>query len=249
MKKIIFFVYAILFLFVFCLQARAKSATDIIRQVDELMNTNAKLVANLIHMNKSGEVDEDFLFWLYAKDNNQKIIVRTISSISSEGREDDLIMLENNVWFYDVQAGRVMKIPSNQSFGGTDFSYGDVLRLNLTDNYEASILSQNEYIWILNLKAKNRNAPYYRIEYEIKKEGYIPVKGKCYGKNDEVIKTMEFAEVKEVNERLKPTKLTVASPYSEGAYSVMIFISEEFKNYPDKIFNKRNLALRMEENF
>ncbi|UCG70614.1 MAG: outer membrane lipoprotein-sorting protein [Thermoplasmata archaeon] len=249
MKKHIYIVYATLFLFVFCLQARAQSPADIIRQVDELMNPNAKLVAKLIHMNKSGEIDEDYVFRLYSKDNNQKIIVRTISSISSEGREDDLIMIENNVWFYDVDAGRVMKIPSNQSFGSTDFSYGDVLRLNLTDNYEASILTQNKYIWVINLKAKNRNAPYYRIEYEIKKEGYVPVRGKCYGKNNEVIKTMEFTEVKEVNERLRPTKLIVASPYSEGDYSAMTFISEELKNYPDKIFNKRNLALRMEENF
>ncbi|MBU1627183.1 outer membrane lipoprotein-sorting protein [bacterium] len=248
MKKQICFIVVIFCLIVCCSQVQAQSADDIIKQVDNLMNPNAKIRAKLVHVTKAGKIDVNSVFWIYAKDNNQKIIVRTISSISNAGRDNDMAMIEENIWFYDVQSGRVMKIPSNQSFGGTDFSYGDVLRLNLTDNYEASILSQNKNNWFLNLKAKNRNAPYYRIEYEIKKEGYIPVKGTCYGKNDEVIKIMEFSEVKEINGRLKPTKITITSPHSKGAYSAMDFISEELKNYPDNIFNKRNLALRIEEN-
>lgn len=249
MKKQMCFIVVSLCLIVCCSQVQAQSATDIVKRVDEIMNSNAKSKARLIHVNKDGKIDENFVFWIYAKENNQKIIVRTISSMSSEGREDDLIMIEKNVWFYDVQSGRVMKMPSNQSFGGTDFSYGDVLRLNLTDNYEASISAQNENNWFLNLKAKDRNAPYYRIEYEIKKEGYILVKGTCYGKNDEVIKRIEFSEVKEVNGQLKPTKITITSPHSKKAYSVMTVISEEIKNYPDNIFNKRNLAIRMEEKY
>jgi outer membrane lipoprotein-sorting protein len=224
-------------------------AVDVIQKVDKLMNPGGKLTANLIHINKKGVMDEKFGFILYTKDNNQKIIVRVVSSIRSDASGDDLIMIDKNVWFYDARAGRVMKMPSNEAYGDTDFSYGDVLRLNLTDNYTATVLKDTAASWVLNLKAKDRNAPYYRIEYEVKKDNYVPIKGSCYGKNNEIIKTMEYSDVKVVNGKTKPTKVTVKSPYNEGSYSTMTFTAEDLKDYPDNIFNKGNLATRLEENY
>jgi outer membrane lipoprotein-sorting protein len=162
---------------------------------------------------------------------------------------NDLIMLERNVWSYNKKAGRIMKIPSNQAFGDTGFAYGDVVRLNMTDNYTAEILSQTDDSWLLNLQSKERNAPYYRIEFQVKKGSYMPVKATCIARNDMIIKTMEFTEVKAVNGKGKPTRIVVKSPYDPGEVSIMIMENEELKEYPDRIFNKRNLAMGQEERY
>lgn len=216
----------------------------IIQNMDEIMYPNSRSEFTLTFKESDGTV-ENYKLTSYARDKNQSIIVRFFAPARVVG--NDLIMLEQNVWMYDKRSDRISKIPSNQSFGGTGFSYGDIVRLNLQDNYDAVIVEENERMWKLELTAKDRNAPYFRIEYEILKEGHIPVKGICYGKNNKVIKTIEYSEVKEFNGVKKPAKLTVISPVSPDNVSIMVLDSETVKTYPKQIFNKRNLAARMEE--
>ncbi len=224
----------------------AESANEQIRRMDELMYPDARTQITLIFKEQDGS-EEVYRMKAYAKDANQKVIVRFTAPPSQIG--NDLIMLERNVWAYDQRAGRVMRVPSNQSFGGTGFSYGDVVRLNLADNYEAFLLEENGEQRLFDLRAKERDAPYFRIELTVNKTGYFPLRAVCYSRSNRVIKTMEYSGLKQVNGIVKPTRITVTSPYEPGESSVMIMESEELKSYPDRIFNKRNLAMRQEENF
>lgn len=218
---------------------------QVIREMDKVMYPNAKSDFTLTFKESDGTV-ENYKLTSYARDTNQSIIVRFYAPARVVG--NDLIMLEQNVWMYDKRSDRISKIPSNQSFGGTGFSYGDIVRLNLQDNYNAEVKEETDTTWFLELTAKDRNAPYYRIEYEILKKGYLPVKGICYGKNNKVIKTIEYGDIKEFNGVKKPSKLTVISPVTPDNVSIMTLENEVLKTYPPQIFNKRNLSARMEEN-
>ena len=105
---------------------------DIVKAMEKKMYPNAKAEMVLVHVTAQGE-REEYRLTSYTKTNNQKIIVRFTAPARMVG--SDLIMLDRNVWAYDTASGREVKIPTNQSFGGTGFSYGDVLRLNFSDNY------------------------------------------------------------------------------------------------------------------
>jgi hypothetical protein len=215
--------------------------------VDELINTDSMIEMVLIKRSLSGEELEHEEMTVYAKDNNQKIIVRITYPQDRIG--NDIIMIEDNVWSYDMDSGRVIRVPSNLSYGGTDFSYGDIVRLNLSDNYTAEIKSEDSEFWILNLSAEERSAPYSRIELKVQKVTFIPVTGTCFSKNGKIIKTMDYSNIQEFNGKMKPSVITVSSPYNREDVSVMTILSEELKTYPDNIYNKRNLAMRLEENY
>jgi hypothetical protein len=135
------------------------------------------------------------------------------------------------------------------SFGGTGFSFGDIVRLNMTDSYIGTIVEQDDETWLVELVGKDRKVPYDRIELRVAKDGFMPVHATCLSRTGNVLKTIDYSEVKLVNGRRKPTVLTVRSPFSDHEVSVMAFNDEVLVELPDHVFNRKNLALRLEERY
>ncbi len=226
------------------LPASAAEPSEIIEKVDALMNPQARVMLRLT-FKKNGRVNEFYEMKTYARDNNQKVIVRFTAPASSIG--NDLIMLDRNVWMYQQNAGRTLRVPANLSFGDTGFSYGDIVRLNLKDNYNVTITRETDRQWVLDLVAKDRQSPYHRIEFTVAKGSFIPVKAVALSGAGQIIKTIEYKQVKNVNGRDKPTELLVTSPLSPGEESTMTYEAETPMVLAEQFFNRQNLALRLEE--
>lgn len=217
---------------------------DIVVKMEKLMFPDAKTVMRLESVFDGKK--ETYEMTSFARDNNQKIIVRFSAPASMVG--SDLLMLDRNVWLYDPKTAREMKIPSNQSFGGTGFSYGDVLRLNYSDNYSAAVSSETDASWTLELSSKQRDAPYHRIVLEVDR-GYSPIRGKCYSRSGELVKEMAWSKTGDAGAGAKPLAVTVTSPLDPEDRSVLTIVSETAKSWPPNIFNKKNLSARMESNY
>jgi outer membrane lipoprotein-sorting protein len=224
--------------------AGSPDPADLIRRAERIMYPNAKAVASLHFVAPDGRT-EDYGALYYARDRNQKIIVRMTAPASEVG--NDLLMIEQNVWAYERRINRVMKVPSNQAFGGTGFSYGDVVRLNFSDNYSATLKAMSEEAYTLELTAKDRNAPYYRILLDISRQGGWPVKGVCYSRSGSVVKEIRYSDVRDIGAGSKPVVVTVTSPLDPGAVNTLTLVKEEPMDLPDRIFNRRNLEARLEE--
>lgn len=225
-------------------QQSSGGAAEIIRSMEQRMYPDARTEMHLVSVSRG--VREEYRLTSFARDNNQRIIVRFHEPASMVGQ--DLLMLDRNVWLYDPRAGREMRIPSNQSFGGTGFSYGDVLRLNFSDNYSAAIAGETASQWTLELTALRRDAPYERITLEVTRD-FNPVRGRCYSRAGELVKEMVYSNPAAVSGTVKPLTVTVSSPLDPAETSTLTIVSEQRTSYPQSIFNRRNLALRLEENY
>jgi outer membrane lipoprotein-sorting protein len=222
----------------------SENADELIREVEKVMYPDSRTTMSLRFSSKEGRA-ERYEMVCHTRDRNQKIIVRIMAPANQAG--NDLLMIDQNVWAYDKRANRVMRVGSNQAFGGTGFSYGDVVRLNFSDSYSAVIKGENSDAWLLELTAKDRNAPYYRIELSVAKEGKWPLKGIHYARNGSVVKEVAYSDIRDVGAGRKPVVLTVSSPVDPGAINVMTIEREERRQLPERIFNKRNLETRIEE--
>jgi len=242
------FVLAVLAAWV-CMPAAAQETgtpdpAALISRAERIMYPNARAVARLHFIAPDGRT-EDYGALYYAKDRNQKIIVRMTAPASEVG--NDLLMIEQNVWAYERSINRVMKVPSNQAFGGTGFSYGDVVRLNFSDNYSATLTARKGDAYVLELAAKDRNAPYYRIQLDVSRTGGWPISGICYARNGSVVKEILYSDVRDIGAGPKPVVITVTSPLDPGAVNTLTLLKEEPMDLPDRMFNRRNLEARMEE--
>jgi len=220
-----------------------EDALAIVKAMEKKMYPNAKTEMLLVHITSQGE-REEYRMVSYTKTNNQKIIVRFTAPARMVG--SDIIMLDRNVWAFDPASGREVKIPTNQSFGGTGFSYGDVLRLNFSDNYIPVLKTSDAQTWTLELTAKERDAPYFRIVLVIDRN-FNPQTGTCYTRAGDLVKTMDYTEPKDLGAGAKPATITVKSPLDEKEVSSLTVVKEVRKDYPDNVFNKRNLSARLEE--
>ncbi|OQA61494.1 MAG: outer membrane lipoprotein-sorting protein [Treponema sp.] len=220
------------------------SGDAIIVKMEQIMFPDTKTVMRLESLFDGKK--ETYEMTSFTRDNNQKVIVRFSAPASMIG--SDLLMLDRNVWLYDPKSAREMKIPSNQSFGGTGFSYGDVLRLNYSDNYSAAVLAETETSWTLDLSSKQRDAPYHRIVLEVSR-AWHPVSGKCYSRSGELVKEMHWSKTADAGGGVKPLVVTVTSPLDPKDRSVLTIVSETLKTYPPNIFNKKNLSARMEAHY
>lgn len=235
---------AVLFLTASPLGAQTEiDPVQIVQNMEKKMYVSGRAEMTMSHTDKTGTRD-DFSFVAYTKDNNQKIILRVLAPARMLG--NDMLFQERNVWVFDKKAGREMKIPANQSFGGTGFSYGDVLRLNYSSNFTPSISQTLADGWILELAAKERDAPYFRVTLEIASD-YTPRKGTCWSRTGEVVKEMVWSLSKDVGTGLRPQTMTVTSPLDPGEVSVLTITKELRREYPDRIYNRRNLSARLEE--
>ncbi len=230
-------------------QAPAPAAVDpaeLIRTAEKLLYPDARAVARL-HFQAADGRTEDYGAIYFARDRNQKIIVRMTAPASEVG--NDLLMIEQNVWAYERRISRVMKVPSNQSFGGTGFSYGDVVRLNFSDSYTSSLVSTDENVYRLDLVARDRAAPYYRIVLDLSRHGGWPIQGICYARNGSIVKEIRYSDVRDIGTGPKPVVVTVTSPLEPGAVNTLTLLKEERMDLPDRLFNRRNLEARMEGSY
>lgn len=223
----------------------ALDAAALIREVEAVMYPDSRSSITLHFTSKEEGRDETYEMVCYTRDNNQKVIVRVLTPRAQAG--NDMLMVDQNVWAYDKRANRVMRVSSNQAFGGTGFSYGDIVRLNYSDNYTAVLTGQTAEQYELRLTAKDRNAPYHRIDLTVDRQGHWPVRSVHYARSGSVVKEVVYTKVEDVGAGRKPVLLTVVTPLDPGAVNVMTVVREEPKTLPDRIFNKRNLETRVEE--
>lgn len=221
----------------------ADRAREVVARLEKVMFPDARAVATLRF--QSGQRVEKYEMVYFTRDRNQKIIVRMTAPASSVG--NDILMVDQNVWTYDQAANRVMKVASNQSFGGTGFSYGDVVRLNLSDHYDPALKEEGPEQVTLELTARTRSAPYYRIGLTVDRRGGWPLRGTYFARNGSVVKEIVYSDLRELGTGRRPVTLTVTSPLDPGAVNVLTVVSEGPKVLPDRIFNKRNLEARLEE--
>ncbi|WP_242394980.1 outer membrane lipoprotein-sorting protein [Anaeromyxobacter oryzisoli] len=224
--------------------SQAPTADALVRALEKLMYPDARTTLRLRFRSSEGR-DEQYEMVCYTRERNGKIIVRMAAPAEQIG--NDILMLDQNVWTYDRAANRVIKVASNQSFGGTGFSYGDVVRLNFSSNYDAALEGETPDTYLLELTAKHRNAPYYRIALTVAKRGGWPVSGTYYAQSGSVVKEITYSDIRDTGFGRKPVTLTVRTPLDPGSVNVMSVVREESKDLPDRIFNKRNLETRLEE--
>ena len=154
-----------------------------------------------------------------------------------------LLRKEGQMWMSMKDTKRTVKLSAKQSLGGSEFSNGDIMRLNLEDDYTPSILSEDKDQWVIELKAKDRTVSYDKILFTIQKKGMRSVKQEFFTLSGKMIKSLEFQDYKTYNGIERPSVFMMKSALAEGVYSKMNYL--EFtpgKTLPDSEFRQESLS-------
>ncbi|HOJ65218.1 MAG TPA: outer membrane lipoprotein-sorting protein [Spirochaetota bacterium] len=153
---------------------------------------------------------------------------------------------EQRLWLPALKKTRLIASSSKDAkFMGSDLYYYDMEDRDLDDfdyKYIKDDKTQNIDCFVIEATPKSKNAPYSRSFMWVSKNNYFIYKIEAYDKKDDkLLKTIVFVEVKEIQGVLVPTK-TVVDNAKEGTKTLLSITNIKINSgIKDDIFTVQNL--------
>ncbi len=189
-----------------------------------------------------------------------KVLVEFYYPAREKGRA--LLMVDDNMWMAIPDLKRTIRVSAHQRLMGSDFSNGDVVRINLAKDYTARIVKTESIetpvvrgfnprttgvsvdAYLLELKANNRKVSYDRILYWVRRDNFWPMRLEFYALSGRLLKTLNFTKFAEAAGRVRPIGMTMESPLNPGQKTLMTFSNMHRTELSDDIFRKSYLERR-----
>ena len=220
--------------------AQAVDGKDILLQVDKNLNPESyEMYRKLINIEPDGTKKE---FVLYAvKKGQDKMVALFLSPASEKGRAT--LRLNDNMWLYIPNVGRPIRITSLQSVVGGVFNNTDILRLDYSAEYEVENITEEDDLYLLDLKAKSNTIAYDSLKMWVDKKALVPTTIECFASSGMLIKTLYYKSPKDFgNGIVRPSVLETDSPLYKGYKSAMIFAKINEKELADEVFSLNHLS-------
>lgn len=154
---------------------------------------------------------------------------------------------EDNTYIYLPAAEKVARVGPKQTFGGGDFSNGDIFRLSLTRDYEATLTGQETVDGtvcdVLELKARNRGVAYDRVRYLVRKDGtFFPCLAEYFTISGKKLKVLRSDEVEILGGRKRPSRLFMENVLESGASTELKFLKiDDRPKLDERMFSPASL--------
>ena len=210
------------------------NGNEILKKVDEnLMPVSFESYRKLINEEPDGSKKE-FIFYTVKK-GKDKVAMLYVSPASEKGRAT--LRLGDNMWLYIPNVGKPIRITSMQSVVGGVFNNADIMRLDYSVEYDATIFEQNTSEYILYLKAKTQTVAYDKLKMWVDNKNTMVSKVECYATSGTLIKKLEFMDIKDFGDGIKrPAVIETSSPLYKSYRSLMIYSRMKLRKFPDEVF-------------
>lgn len=240
-----------LFIMVSCAMAmygsgREISVNDIIKKVDELYRS--KNSAGTIEMEIQTPYWKRTLRMNMWTQDMDKTFIRIISPKKEKGVAT--LRIKNEMWNFLPRAHKVIKIPPSMmmsSWMGSDFTNDDLVKEStMTDDYDFTRIYPDEAkdneIYIKLIPKEGRPIVWGKRILTVRKKDYIPVREKYYDEKNNLMRILEFKDIKQFNNRALPSVLEMLPQTKKGHRTVITYIELAFDTeIQDSVFTLRNL--------
>jgi outer membrane lipoprotein-sorting protein len=221
-------------------------AESILEKVDRNMSSKNRITESEMVIN--GKRTSRTITAKTWSEGTKKSFTEYLSPASEKGTK--MLKLEGQLWIYSPSTDRTIQISGNmlrQSVMGSDLSYEDMMDdRKLQDVYDEK-LTGNEVIdgrntLVVVLTAKVEDVAYHSQKMWVDAERYVPLKQEMYAKSGQLLKRLEYKDVKNVAGRWFPFTVTYKDMLKDGKGTEFIMTSILFDQaIPDYIFTKAAL--------
>lgn len=212
---------------------QAQDATEIVRKANEKMQGESSQVEMKMQIIRpSWERNVSMKAW--SKDQDYSLIL-----ITAPARDEGSAYLKrkNEIWNWQPSINRTIKMPPSmmsQSWMGSDFSNNDLVReASIVVDYTHTLLGDSTVSGYESYKIEMIPKPeapvvWGKVITFISKDEYLQLRAEFYDEDNELIRLMKGSEVKEMDDRLVPTRMEMIPVDEEGNKTVIIYEEMEF---------------------
>lgn len=222
-------------------QLFAATPQDILHQADQSRGNLEGITWEVVVESLQNNNTETITFDVKARGFD----VRAETTAPPKSKNNKLLMLSGNMWFYKPGISRPVPISQRQKLLG-NAAYGDIAATNYAEDYEATLIGEEaingEVTYVFDLKAKEgKKTTYDRIKYWISKDRMVGIKAEYYTVSGKLFKqaTMEYANRVEINGEVRPfiSKIAIYDELMSNNVTTLTFNDPHFQNLPNYLFN------------
>jgi len=229
------------------ISAEELTGKEIVKRADDLMRGNSLQGRYVMTVTTPGwtrrlELD----VW---EKGREKTFIRILSPAKESGIST--LRIKESMWNYLPNVERTIKIPPSmmlQPWMGSDFANDDLVKeSSIIDDYDHTILAEEDMGGNISYKIELIPKPeaavtWGKIIYWVRKNDFVPLKEEYYKENGELIKILEYSEIKKMNDRSIPVIWKMTPVKKEGCRTV-IEVADVKYDLPigDPIFTMENL--------
>jgi len=217
----------------------SEEATALVAKADAIRVPKGSYQFNAVITSFEGtEKKSENGYTAYVKDLDHSMVAFTTPT-SERGKS--LLMLGDDLWIYLPNVKKPVRIPLQQRLVG-DIANGDITRLNLAGDYNATIAG-NENVngvdaVVLNLVAKSQDKTYNKIKYWVSKADGRPAKAEYFTVSGQSLKTCTFEDFRPEAGATRPMRMVFQDSVNKDRKSILIFTDITTKKLDDNMFTK-----------
>ena len=180
---------------------------------------------------------------------------KTFIQITAPKKERGVATLRigNEMWNYLPKTNKTMKIPPSMMMGswmGSDFTNDDLVReSSMLDDYTYQYFTPEdaspEHLYVQLVPKEDSPIVWGKIVAAVQSKDYIPVWQRFYDEKGNLMRVMNFKEIKTFGGKTLPSVVEMLPQNKEGHKTVVRWMNATFdSDIDDKIFTRRNLQRR-----
>lgn len=245
--KIKVMVLFLMMTFLYSSELLGQTSTEIITKMEEVMRGESSYVEMTMRIERP-RYTRDVSMKSWALGNDYSLIL-----ITAPARDQGTTFLKrkNEIWNYVPSIDRTIKMPPSmmaQSWMGSDFTNDDLVReTSMVDDYEHKILREEEYdgfqSWVLELIPKpDTPVVWGKVLIWVSKDDYLQLKVENYDQNNELANTMMFDDIREMDDRTIPTRMTLIPADKPDQKTELIYNKMDFSiDIEESFFSQQNM--------
>jgi len=242
-----FFLSLLFMLSAVCAVAQQETATEVVQKADEkFRGESSKASIKMEIIRPEWQRTMELRTWSLGRDYNMVLV-------EAPAKDKGTVSLKrkNELWNWLPAIERSIKISPSmmmQSWMGSDFTNDDLLRessvvYDYTHSFEGSATLEGRECHVILLTPKP-DAPvvWGKIRTWISKEDYLQLKTEYYDEDGYLVNLLEQDQVKEMDGRLIPTRLSMRPVEEEGHRTVMTYQQIAFDvDLSESFFSLQNM--------
>lgn len=225
---------------------RGQEVEEIVRKVDALYRSDSSYCeAEMEIVTPQWQRTLRMKVWTKGKD---RTFIRILFPVKEAGVAT--LRIGNEMWNYLPRVNKVVKIPPSMmmsSWMGSDFTNDDLVKeFSLADDYRHELVplpdAPGGLVAIALIPREGLAVVWGKIIAAVGKSDYIPLWEKYYDDKNQLMRVIDFKEVRDLGGRRIPSVMELVPQNQKGHRTVLRYIQAEFDiKIPDEIFSLRNL--------
>ena len=247
LKTSLLFILVFLLPFAATVNGAELTAKDIIKKVDDLLRgDSARSIMEMTIVNPKWQRTLRMESWEVGR---KKTLVRILYPKKEKGVGS--LKIDYQMWNYLPRVERVIKIPPSMmmsSWMGSDFTNDDLVKeSSIVEDYSHKLTGEVDLdgIKAFRIEAMPREGAavvWGKIIFFVRSEDYVPLRQEFFSESGELIRYLDFKDIKKLGGRTLPTVWEMVPLKKKGKKTVVRLIEIEFDLViDDKVFTLRNL--------